>query len=72
MAAIGDQLRYARVAKGIGVSVLAEQTGITRVGIYAIENGNTKHPSFESVARIAKAVGISLDALAFDEYGAGI
>jgi transcriptional regulator with XRE-family HTH domain len=63
---IGDALRDARERAGISQSALARMTGIAPNIVSRIEAGERPNPQFATVARLARALGISLDGLAAD------
>ena len=54
----GQTLKKARLAKGMSAEMLHKATGIHRVTIYRIENGQTKHPRYITVKTLADALGI--------------
>jgi transcriptional regulator with XRE-family HTH domain len=51
-------LRTARRLKDITQAQLAEQSGVDQRTISDIERGANRNPSWETVARIAKALGV--------------
>jgi transcriptional regulator with XRE-family HTH domain len=51
-------LRAARRQKDITQSQLAELSGVNQTTISDIERGANRNPSWETVARIAKALGV--------------
>ncbi len=52
------KLKTARALKGITQEKLAALSGIDQTTISAIECGKNKNPSWETVSRIAKALGV--------------
>jgi len=56
-------LRTARRLKDITQAQLAEQSGVDQRTISDIERGANKNPSWETVARIAKALGVAPEEL---------
>lgn len=59
---IGNRIRWARDKKNLSQEKLAEIVGLSTTTISHIENGEN-NPSFYTIAVIAEALGISLDAL---------
>ena len=63
MSVVGDKLR-AIVSKSWGAQrLLAEKAGVSPEALSKILSGATKEPGFETIARLARAAGISLDEL---------
>ena len=56
-------LREARRRKGWTQVELASRTGVTQASISAIERGDVVSPTWETVSRLSKALGIKPDAL---------
>jgi len=56
-------LRTARRLKDITQAQLAELSGVDQRTISDIERGANRNPSWETVARIAKALGVSPEEL---------
>jgi transcriptional regulator with XRE-family HTH domain len=52
-------LRTARKLKGMTQEQLASQSGVDQTTISAIECGKSRNPSWETVSRIASALGVS-------------
>lgn len=52
-------LELARKIKGFTQTDLDEAAGLTRGTVSDIERGKNKNPSWETVAKIAKAIGVS-------------
>ena len=59
---IGNRIRWARDKKNLSQEKLAEIVGLSTTTISHIENGEC-NPSFYTIAVIAEALGVSLDAL---------
>lgn len=59
---ISDGIKRMRAIKGITQEELAERAGINRTTIAKYETGRTK-PSAQNVARMAEALGVSVDAI---------
>ncbi len=60
--AFGQSVRKHRDAKGFSQEVLAEKADLDRTYISGIERG-VRNPSLLSIARIAKALGVSISGL---------
>jgi putative transcriptional regulator len=66
----GEKLRQARAAAGLTQKELADRAGIQRETVNHAENG--KHlPGSETLARIAKALDVSIDSL-FSDNGEAV
>jgi transcriptional regulator with XRE-family HTH domain len=61
MASIGDRLRDERLAQGKTQQQLADLAGVSKQGVSAIELGKTKKSEADTLAPIAKGLGLSLD-----------
>jgi transcriptional regulator with XRE-family HTH domain len=61
---LGSALRAARTARGLTLRDLEKLTGMSQSQLSQIETGYRADPSFSTVSKIAKAVGVSLDGLA--------
>lgn len=64
MRKVGAVLKGARESAGISQSALAKRIGISASQLAQIESGKRVDPYFSSVARVAGALGMSLDAVA--------
>ena len=60
---IGARVRSARMLKCMTKVDLAEKTGISRISIAKIENGETENMSVKTAIALADALGLSLDFL---------
>ena len=60
---LGNRIAAARRLRGIRQYELAEQTGVHPVTLSRLEHGNLPGVTLAVVARIAMALGASLDAL---------
>lgn len=56
-----QRLRQAREAKGLNLGQVAERAGMDRSHLGKIEKGNRSQPSFETMARLAEVLGLSLE-----------
>ena len=59
---LGQNLKRIRTEKGISQNKIARTLGIDRAFISNIENGKT-NPTLDTIARIAKAIGVSISEL---------
>ena len=59
---LGENLKKIRTKKGISQGDIARSLGVSRGYISNIENGKT-NPTLGTIARLAKAVGASVDEL---------
>ena len=64
------KLREIRESKGLSQTALAELAHVHRVSICLYESGK-KHPTVESLKRLARALGVTTDELISDERKAG-
>lgn len=64
MSTIGQNVAALRNARGWTLRELSERTGVSLSHLSAIENHTRPNPSFETVARVARAFGVPLDTLA--------
>ena len=64
MMTLGEKIRFHRRIQRISQQKLAEQLGITRLTLGKYES-DIWEPSFNIVAGIAKALGLTLDYLAW-------
>ena len=62
--AVGPAIREIRQRTGISVSQLASQVGCTQGYMSNVELGH-KQPTVEFLARVARALGCSLDAISY-------
>jgi transcriptional regulator with XRE-family HTH domain len=60
---MGMQLKLARVKRGWTQNDLHRVTGIWQRTISEVENGQKTRVTFETVTRLAKALGVKLDDL---------
>lgn len=60
---IGKNIRKIRQQKKLSQERLARLTDISLNTLTKIESGFTKKPSIQTIHKIAKALGVSLDAL---------
>jgi transcriptional regulator with XRE-family HTH domain len=60
---LGRTLRDARIKRGLSLRDLERVTGIAVSQLSRMELGTRKNPSFATIARVAAALGVSLDVL---------
>jgi len=68
MATFGERLRRLREARGWSQQELADRSGVPYITIYRCERGMHQEPRVGVAAKLARALGVSLDVLA-DTYG---
>jgi|RhiMethySRZTD1v2_1073278.scaffolds.fasta_scaffold655966_3 transcriptional regulator with XRE-family HTH domain len=69
MATFGERLKRIREQRGWSPSELAERSGVPYETIYRVERGTHQEPRVSIAAKLARALGVSLDVLAgvYDE-----
>ena len=68
MATFGERLKLLREERGWSQRELAERSGVPYFTIYRCERGTHGEPRVSMAAKLARALGVSLDLLA-DTYG---
>ena len=63
---LAKKIRELRIKKGLSQEKLARLAGISYNTIVKIESGESKRPTFQTMAGIANALGVSLDFFAKD------
>ena len=58
------RIRELRNKKGLSQEKLARLANVSFTTVVKIESGESKHPTIQTMAGIAKALGVSLDDLA--------
>jgi len=58
---LGRNIKKIRRQKGLSQEKLARRTDISLNTLTKIESGFTKHPSIQTIHKIAKALAVSLD-----------
>ena len=58
------RIRELRNKKGLSHEKLARLANVSFTTVVKIESGESKHPTIQTMAGIAKALGVSLDDLA--------
>jgi len=61
---LGKTIKGLRVKKGLSQEKLARLADVALNTVAKIEAGESKHPTIQTMAGIAKALGVSLDYLA--------
>ena len=67
---LGSEVRQARNAKGFSLDRLSKIAGVGLRTIHAIEQGESRHPTEETLRRLASALDIPYRDLALAAYGA--
>lgn len=67
METFAERLRRLRTEQGIGVGDLAASCGVSPGAIRQLESGQIKNPSFRLGLRLAKALHVDADFLAFGQ-----
>ncbi|GBD62034.1 hypothetical protein TEH11_1717 [Tetragenococcus halophilus subsp. halophilus] len=57
---LGEQLKYLRQIKNLGVNQLALKAGLKGSQISRLENGESQNPNFHTIKVLANALGVSL------------
>jgi len=63
---LGTVLKRAREKRGLSVTALARQAGLSTTQLSELESGVAKEPRFSTIARLAYCLDLSLNALAAD------
>ncbi|MDD5427626.1 MAG: helix-turn-helix transcriptional regulator [Candidatus Omnitrophica bacterium] len=61
---LAKKIRELRIKKGLSQEKLARLADISYNTIVKIESGESRNPTFQTMAGIAKALGVSMDQLA--------
>ena len=61
---IGAALRRIRVRESLSLSAVAKKAGMSDAMLSRIERGERRNPQFNTIARVAFVLGVSLDELA--------
>ena len=64
---IGDRIRIARKAAGLSQEEVARRAGLSLKGMGEIERGDIEDPHISSLAKIARALGVPVEALINEE-----
>jgi transcriptional regulator with XRE-family HTH domain len=64
---IGDRIRIARKAAGLSQEEVARRAGLSLKGMGEIERGDIEDPHISSLAKIARALGVPVEALFKEE-----
>ena len=68
---IGERIRDLRLKKNMTPTQLASAAGMTDSAIHQLEDGRSKAPSFQNGVRLARALGVSPEELAFGKTRPG-
>jgi transcriptional regulator with XRE-family HTH domain len=69
---IGDRIRIARKAAGLSQEEVARRAGLSLKGMGEIERGDIEDPHISSLAKIARALGVPVEALIKEEEEAAV
>ena len=69
---IGDTIRIARKAAGLSQEEVARRAGLSLKGMGEIERGDIEDPHISSLAKIARALGVPVEALIKEEEEAAV
>lgn len=61
-----------REKRGWNQSELARASGLSAPSIWALENGDTKMPKFETLRAVASALGVPLSAIMADQQASNL
>lgn len=64
---MGYKIRDIREAKGMTQEELAVTSGVSRVTISGLENGTERATTTKTLVKIARALGVSVDQIFFEE-----
>lgn len=59
MSPIGDKIKNTRAEMGITQEILSENSGISQPALSRIERGDVPSPSWQTVVRIERALGLA-------------
>lgn len=57
------KIREARQKAGITQTLLAEKADVPRQSLSGMENGKRREPTIQTVARLARALGVTIESL---------
>ena len=64
---MGYRIREKRCELGMTQGELAQKSGVSRGTINALENGTTRATTTKTLVNIAKALGVTVDQIFFEE-----
>lgn len=64
---MGYKIKEVREAKNMTQEELAERSGVSRGTISALENGTSRATTTKTLMNIARALGVPIEAIIFDE-----
>lgn len=64
---MGYRIKEVREAKNMTQEELSEASGVSRGTISALENGTSRATTTKTLMNIARALGVTVEALIFDE-----
>jgi transcriptional regulator with XRE-family HTH domain len=63
---LAKKIRELRKKKGLSQEKLARNSNVSYNTVVKLESGESRHPTIQTMAGIARALGVSLDDLAKD------
>jgi len=66
---LGQKIKELRKLRGFTQEQLARDTGVAYTTLTKVENDAVRNPSFETVAALARGLGVSLDVLTKNHHG---
>jgi DNA-binding XRE family transcriptional regulator len=61
---LGERIKRLRQQRGVSQEQLAEEAGVGRITLSRIETGHEQSPRFDTLERIAKALGVGMEGYA--------
>jgi XRE family transcriptional regulator, master regulator for biofilm formation len=58
--AVGERIRALRMARGVGLGQLADQSGVSKGYLSALETGTETNPSLDVLNKVARALQVTL------------
>ena len=68
---LGEKIRKLRAAKGWSSGDLAQNSGVSRAYLWQLEKDPKKHPSVQTLERLAKALGVPVTEFIEDSEAQG-
>lgn len=65
---LGNNLKKLRINKKLGVRELERISGVSNPIIINIESGKAKNPTIKVVAKLAKALEVTIDDLVYKDF----
>ena len=64
---MGYKIKEIREQKGMTQEELSSESGVSRVTISSLENGTERATTTKTLVKIARALGVSVDQIFFEE-----